>query len=274
MIWTDVSEPDNIELLLNQSLAGQVDKEPLNAKDLSDYYMVSYDAESLQFSRKQAGELLGDIDEAERQIRDYYNNADHNFQICEGLITPMPLYLPRRSKKGFTPPPITSDASIRHLSAGGLYSYSVSATGWIGDEMAHKISGKMFYAWIYQLEQCGVPTFFTINYIETAKLLVAIHDNIQKDEHTTLQRYIKPKLAIKKKPKLLLEPYDLQVMTLMGVQGARIGEKTAKALIARFEDTFGVANASVEELAKVEGIGKKFGQTIFDAFRVYSGLDT
>jgi len=60
----------------------------------------------------------------------------------------------------------------------------------------------------------------------------------------------------------------------MGVQGARIGEKTAKALIARFEDTFGVANASVEELAKVEGIGKKFGQTIFDAFRVYSGLDT
>lgn len=271
MIYLDSAEPENIELLLNQSV--QTDRQPLNAKDLSDYYMVSYDAESLQFSRKQSGELLSDIDEAERQIRDYYNNADHNFQICEGLITPMPLYLPRRGKKG-TIPSITLDASIRHLSAGGLYSYTVSATGWIDDERAHKISGKMFYAWIYQLEQCGVPTFFTINYIETAKLLVAIHDNIQKAEHTTLQRYIKPRLAIKKKPKLLIEPYDLQVMTLMGVQGARIGEKTAKALVARFDDTHGVATATVEELATVPGIAKKYAQTIFDGFRRYDGLDT
>ena len=55
---------------------------------MSDYWFANYEGKRLQFSRKQAGELVGNIDEAEKQIASYYGNAEENYQIVEGFISP------------------------------------------------------------------------------------------------------------------------------------------------------------------------------------------
>ena len=89
MIVVDHSEPEDIITMMKQSV--DIVTSNLNQLNMSDYYFVGVDGVTRQYSRKQSGELLGNIDEAESQIRDYYDNADENYQIVEGIISPVSL---------------------------------------------------------------------------------------------------------------------------------------------------------------------------------------
>ena len=184
MLLVDSNEPEGIVKLLRQTCPVTVTN--LNQLHMSDYYFSNYEGKRLQFSRKQAGELVGGIDEAEKQLADYFNNADENYQIVEGIISPdrlkikgaaVPLEVDGHG--GFT--------STRDLGA-RIYSYKVEPGGFI--EKGHSfttINDSLIAAWIHRLAKAGIPTYRTINWIETARLLSAIYRNEQKppENHST-----------------------------------------------------------------------------------------
>jgi len=234
---------------------------PLNRTHRSDYYFGGEDGKTRQFSRKQAGELLGNIDEAEDQLRDYYNNADENYQIVEGIISPVAITKRDRSlesisiRKGFSPT--------------NLYTYKITEAGHLYDEHTWNTSSSMLDAWEYRLEQAGIYTYYRVNWVATAKLLAAIYKNCQKPpkEHTTLQRIINPKIVIHTPQNMTLEELKRYnyIKTLMGLAGAELGETKATALVDYFNDPISLFMASIEEIAELEGFGKKTAQKILVA---------
>lgn len=231
----------------------------LNQLSMSDYHFCTADGRTLQFSRKQAGELLSDVDEAERQLRSYYNNADINYQIVEGIISPVPLTSSKRGKRYDT-------LSIRLSEGRGqvLFSYAIAENGFIHSERDHKVSASGLAAWLHRLDQAGIVTYHTANWVHTAKLLVSIYSNEQKlaDEHTTLQRYIKPRIVIREHVPL--------VKALIGLSMAYrldIGEKKAEAIAKHFSCVMEIAEAGVADLTKCDGIGRKIAERLIIALR-------
>lgn len=251
MILVDIYEPDEILKLIEQS--APVTKLPLNQAHRSDYYFGGEDSKTRQFSRKQSDEILGNLDEAEDQLRDYYNNADENSQVIEGLITSVPLMVSRKTDKSIS---IRKQFQTGH---GGLFSYKISESGFIYDETAWPITSTMFDAWLFRLEQAGITTYFTENYIRTAKLLVAIYRNCQKppEEHETLQRYIRPRITIKEH-----DPFVKAMISLSSIYKLGIGEKTAVKIAKKYSSLLDLAMAEVNEICQVEGIGKSTAEKI------------
>ena len=258
MLLVDLHEPDNIVKLLKQSTPVTVTN--LNGLHMSDFFFGNYDGKRFQFSRKQAGELVGNIDEAEDQLRDYYNQADENFQIIEGIISPVRLH-------GFPisdHSPASSKVSTRDL-GDKLYCYQVQPSGHI--ERGHSFSAiniSILHAWIHRLAQAGIVTYYTLNWIDTAKLLSIIYRNEQKppEEHHTLKRIIKPRIYIKD-----ADPFVKALLFVGSAYKLQIGETRAKALADRFVNLFDLAMSSVEEITEVEGIGKTVAKKILNALR-------
>jgi len=269
MLLIDSNEPDSIVKLLQQSCPVTVTN--LNQLHMSDYYFGNYEGKRLQFSRKQAGELVGNIDEAEKQIADYYNNADENYQIVEGIISSAKLKI-----KGAAVPidGHGSIASTRDLGA-KLFCYKIEPNGFV--EKGHSFSAvndTLLYAWIHRLAKKGVATYFTDNWIGTARLLSAIYRNEQKppEEHSTLQRIIRPQIHIKTEKDMSeaeREEYRFakSLMFLSSVYQLGIGEKKAKALADRFVCLLDIATTTVHDLTEVEGIGKKMAEKILASLR-------
>ena len=265
MILVDTSEPTSIIALLQQS--APVSVLPLNQTQRSDYYFGGEDGKTRQFGRVQAGELLGNIDSMEDELRRYYNNADENNQIVEGLISSVPLT--RRHHKGPT------EITIRGLHRlNAMFSYRVTDSGFIYDEHSWDISASLFYAWIFRLEQSGVFTYYTENFVGTARLLAAIYHNCQKPpgEHSTLNRYYIPKvgtgeqdihgrrIAIKEQ-----NPFIRALMSLSLIYGLNIGGDKATRISLVYKNLFDVAMAEVNELCMVSGVGKKTAEKLLIA---------
>ena len=258
MLLVDSNEPANLIKLLQQSVPVTVAN--LNIAGMSDYWFGNYEGKSLQFSRKQAGELVGGIDEAEKQLASYYHKADKNYQIVEGIISPDKLKI-----KGATVPVDghSTVASTRDLGA-KLFCYKVEAGGFI--EKGHSFSAfndSLLHAWIHRLAEAGIPTYFTTNWVGTARLLSAIYTNEQKppEEHRTLQRVVRPRIHIKQ-----ADPFMKSLLFLSNAYQLGIGEKKAKALADRFVCILDIATASVSELMEVEGIGKSMATKILKSF--------
>jgi hypothetical protein len=255
MLLVDIYEPDDILRLAQQSVPAE--RAELNQNGLSDYIITDVvDGKTRQFSRKQAGELLSDIDEAERQLRNYYDRADENYQLVEGIISPVKLGLVKQ--KSHRP-------SVR-LSGGKniLYSYSVAGNGYVYGEREHLVPESLLQAWLFRLQECGIYTIFTTNMVSTATTLAAIHNNCNKPEasHTILNRYIKPRVVIKE-----YNPLVLALMSLSSVYGIGIGEEKAKNISEKYSNLLDIINTDVVELCKVDGIGKVLANKLLVALR-------
>jgi len=267
MLLVDSNEPSNIVKLLQQSCPVTVAN--LNLAKMSDYWFANYEGKRLQFSRKQAGELVGNVDEAERQLASYYDNADKNYQIVEGIISPDSLKI----KKSAVPLDARGGStSTRDLGA-KLYCYKVEPGGYI--EKGHSFSAfndSLLYAWTHRLAEAGIVTYHTINWIGTARLLSAIYRNEQKppENHSTLQRVVRPKVYIKTE-KDMTEAQRVEyrfmksLLFLSNAYQLGIGEKKARALADRFVCLLDIATASVSELVEVEGVGKKMAEKILSS---------
>jgi len=264
MILIDSNEPSNIVKLLQQSCPVTVTN--LNIANMSDYWFANYEGERLQFSRKQAGELVGNIDEAERQLAAYYNNADRNYQIVEGIISPDMLKI-----KGAAVPVDrhAHSTSTRDLGA-NLFCYKVEPGGYM--ERGHSytaVNDSLLYAWIHRLAEMGVITYYTTNWIGTARLLSAIYRNEQKppEKHSTLQRIIRPQLHIRTEQDMTKAEMDkfrlVKALLFLGsAYRLGIGEVKANALADRFCSILDITTADVDELMMVEGIGRKMAEKI------------
>lgn len=255
----------------------------LNQTNRSDYYYGGEDGRTRQFSRKQAGELLANIDEAEQQLRDYYENADENFQIIEGIISPVALgtYSTKQFhavKSGkLTAGELQSNGmgrlSIKHrLHLGGvneLYAYKVDEVSDRRGQSLHQLTGATFavssamlFSWLRSLDRVGITTLYTVNAMDTARLLVAFYKNDQKqpEEHTVLNRYIKPRVVIHEQ-----NPLVKALMGLSWAYGLGIGEEKAKSLAVQYKTLYDINMAEVNELCRCEGIGKIIAERLLVA---------
>jgi hypothetical protein len=251
MILVDISEPDDVVKLLSQTVP--VSKQNLNQLDMSDYFFWSSTGERHQFSRKQAGELLGSLDTAEKQIQEYYNNAEHNYQIVEGIISPCPLKGKSRIQ----------GHDIRGLSKRGtamMYSTKVEPSGYMHDSVAWQgVTPSMYWSWLNRLSMAGVQTYFPITWSETAKLLAAIWKNEQKseDEHYTLQRIIVPKIHIKEK-----DSFVKSLVYLSNIYRWGIGETKALEISKKFHSLLDIVMADREELCQCKGVSREMAEHI------------
>jgi len=285
MILADNSEPAELIKLIQQAVPVVVS--PLNQMHISDYFFGNYEGKRLQFSRKQAGELLGNIDEAEDQLRDYYEQADENYQIVEGIISPFPLatltdkqyYAIRTGKVAWheirytereREPPSGVPTTRDHSPKLGSYSYRVeSFTDRMGMTKSALTSGRSFdapisllYVWLHRLTKAGIVTYWTVNWEETARLLMTIYRNEQKppEEHTTLSRVIRPRIQVKEP-----EPFLKALMFLSNAYQLQIGEVKAKAITEKFCNILDLATSSVSDICAVEGIGRKIAEKLLSA---------
>jgi len=265
MILVDTAEPEDIIRLLKQSV--DVSVMPLNQSSRADYYFGGEDG-TQQFLRVQAGELLSNIDSEEDEIRRYYESADKTAQIVEGIITDAPITKKDRSMES---------VSIRMKSRPGtLFAYRVAPNGYMLGEHAYDVGADKFYAWLYRLSECGVPTFFTHNYVGTAKFLAAAYHNCQKPTHDTLNRYYIPSINLGEKDDVgkritirAQNPFIRSLMALSIINRMDIGEGKATALYkAGYKSLYDLAFASVAELMTVEGIGKGTAEKLLSAIGV------
>ena len=267
MILVDSAEPDDIVRLLKQS--ADVTVMPLNQSSRADYYFGGEDG-TVQFVRVQAGELLSNIDSEEDEIRRYYNSADRTKQIVEGIITDTPIT--KRDKS-------MHSVSVRMKSRPStLFTYRIAANGYLFGEHAYDVGADKLYAWLYRLAECGVPTFFTHNYVGTAKFISAAYHNSQKptDSHGTLNRYYIPRIRLGEKDEegkritiRKQNPFIRGLMALSIVYRIDIGEVKATALYKfGYKTLYDLAFASVEELTRVEGIGKGTAEKLLQAMGV------
>lgn len=266
MILVDVAEPEDIVRLLQQT--APVTVLPLNQSSRADYYFGGEDGLTHQFCRVQAGELLSNIDSEEDELHRYYESADRNYQIVEGIITDVPIT--KRDKS-------LASVSVRLKSRPStLFTYRVAANGYLFGEHAYDVGADKLYAWLYRLSECGVQTFFTHNYVGTAKLLSAVYHNCQKLEHNTLNRYYIPRIKLGEKDEegkritiRKQNPFIRGLMALSIIYRIDVGEKKATALYDfGYKSLYDLAFASTSELMRVDGIGKATAEKLLEAIGV------
>ena len=220
MIFVDTFEPGDIFKLIKQVLPAS-DRMSLNSKGMADYMFFDIMGRRVQFERKQWGEILSGLDHVEDQLRGEYETADELNLIVEGTIQP--------TAYGLDFYKLTNSKDFMRKS----HSY--------GDRKhPRQYLLAQVYSWLWQLDKTGITVYFTPNAIGTATLLVSCFKNSQKEEHTTLQRYIKERVQLKE-----LNPY---VKTLMGIEAAGLGPERAQSLIDYFGDPYGVFTSDEDEL--------------------------
>lgn len=220
MVFLDVFEPREIEELLAQTVP--VTRMTLNHSEVgyADYLWFACDGHRIQVERKQIDEILSGMDGVEEQLRRYISNGvEETLLLYEGTCEPIP--------------GVKTATQSWKLGKGGKvmvpnHKYNISYTG--------------FQAWLSQLDKAGITIVHTCHYIGTAHTLVALYNNSQKAEHTTLRRYIKEHITV--------HPFNEHVITLMGIKGANIGEEIGKALINRFGTVWYTLNQDVPALAE------------------------
>lgn len=253
MILVDTAEPEEIIPLIQQAVP--VTRVNLNSAHMADYMFYSVAGKKLQFSRKQTGEIMNDLDEAEDQLKDYYNNADESYQIVEGLLSPVKL-------SGYEVESRYTIPTIREF-AGTMYSWKVEANGFVHSGIPHHgVTPAMWYAWIHRVACAGIATYFTVSQFETAKLLVALYRNEQKppEQHSTFNRIIKPKMQMRE------EPDFVKALVFVGnAYKIPIGENRAKAIAEKYHSFFHLAMASVNDVANCKGVGQSVASRLLKA---------
>ncbi len=234
MIFVDVFEPTNIEVLIQQAVP--VYKDSFNFKGFPDYMWIDVTGRRIGVSRKKLGELLGGILSAEEQLGRDMESVEELWLLIEDCVYSSILYNNKPGLQTWIP---TKEKNL-------LRPY-------------HKfgVSQVALDAWLYQLSQNGISHVKTFDFEHTASCLIAMYNSSQKAEHTTLKRYIRTQQAHR--------DWNPHVLTLMGIHtmsddGKRcrtfLGEKKAKALIDRYGTAWEVLSQDIDDLAQTESIGK------------------
>lgn len=232
----DDHEPKLIYDLLEQSCP--VEYAALNMGGLADYLWLDVQGNTRQIERKQWGEILGGIDHVENQLRGEIVRADATDLLIEGIV--------RSTQWGL-------DAYVWDQ-----YKQNYRFSHSFGDPKHPQVGlYSKVMAWIWQLNAAGVGVWFTFSAEDTAKAIAAFYSNSLKTEHTTLNRYLKPKIYVKN--------LNTAVLSLMGLEGAGLGATRAKALVERFGSVWGVLSADVKELASVDKMGTKTAEKLLRA---------
>jgi len=240
MLFVDTYEPYSIWELLTQSV--EVIKQDLNhALGIADYMWYCCDGHRIQVERKQIDEILSGMDSVEEQLtRELSNGVEETLLLIERFCEPIPgNYM---AVQTYTRPPERLGKVFMKI----LKHDSVLVPG-----HKYNISYAGLQAWKSQLDKAGITIVETFDWKATACTLVALYNSSQKEEHTTLRRYIKDKITTTER--------NPHVLTLMGVKNGGVGEEIAKALIERFGTAHYTLTQDVDILAETVVGEKRFG---------------
>jgi len=223
-IMVDIYEPKEIEDIIKQVVS--TIRMTLNHSEdgYADYLWFACDGHRIQVERKQVNEILSSIDDVEEQLgREVNNGVEETVLLIEGVCSPIPGEV--RAMQTYRKP------------AAGKTARDILIPG-----KQYKINYAGYQAWKSQLDKAGITIVETFDWFATALTLVALYNNSQKVEHTTLRRYIKEHITVK--------PFNEHVITLMGIRGVNLGEARAKALIERYGTVWYTINQSAEDIAE------------------------
>jgi len=244
-LMMDVHEPYSIWELLTQSVEVIKPDPGLNSQGYADYLWFCYDGHRIQVERKQIDEILSGMDSVEEQLtRELSNGVEETILLIERFCEPIPGN--RSAVQTYTRPHEGLKKILRKI----LKHDDVLVPG-----HQYNVSYMGMQAWKSQLDKAGVTIVETFDWKATAHTLVALYNNSQKEEHTTLRRYIKDRIIITNR--------NPHILTLMGIKGGGVGEEIAKALIERFGTAHYTLLQDVDSLAETlvgeEGKQKRFG---------------
>lgn len=236
MILVDQFEPNNIEDLIAQTLPTHRMSLNHGPQGIADYMFTACDGHRIQVERKQIDEILSGLDSTEEQLRrELSNGIEETILIYEGSCEPMPgLHTVTQSWK------LAKKGNVMVPS----HKYNINYTG--------------LMAWFSQLDKAGITIIQTPHWMGTAMTIVALYNNSQKAEHTTLRRYIKEKITV--------TPFNEHVITLMSIKNGGLGEERAKALIDRFGTVWYTLQQTPESLAETLVGNKRLGVVVAKKF--------
>ena len=209
---------------------------PLNRNGWADYVWDNYNSDPVgQLERKQAPEIVSNLDSVEEQIRK---------ELQSKPDIPLTLLI-----EGITEPLL-----------GGIQTYVLTPDNKVFRKgRFFKTRYDRYEGFLLGLESQGVRIWRTSSWQGTVQALVRFQKQALDPEHTILNRYVKIPL---------FHP-DPMVQTLMGIKGAEIGPKTAEALIEVFGTVWDVMRQDVDTLAKnTPGMGKVSAQKMLDSIKV------
>ncbi len=218
VVVLDVFEHPNMEKGLSVHL--NVIRENLVPKGLADIYWVS--DHKITFEHKTMEQLLSEMGQRlDDQLRKHTQHADEVGLVVDGLVTPYP--------------------------GGGCQLWAVSKTkGVFYKKGRHAAGFEELQAYLWRLDKEGITVYQFPDITSLCLGVSAFVYNSLKKEHKTLRRYVKTK-------PILWEP-DPYLETLMGISGARIGEKTAQKLIGKWKTPFEVFVAKGEDVEAEIGV--------------------
>ena len=213
-ISVDIAEPEAIINLIKQS--AEVDILNLNINGLADYVFTSADGAIISIEKEGVAACLANTAQIEDEIRRHLQPEGRMILLIEGVPIPNP-----------------DGTAVCELLGMHLRTLWLSKTRY-----------EALIAWVHQLWENGIETIQTMNLQQSAIAITSIYNNAQKPEHKTFKRDFRQLISWHPNP---------VVQSLMGIAGARLGEKKASLLAEHFKSLHAAVNASEEELLGVLG---------------------
>ena len=236
LLYVDVHEPYEILELLEQS--HKTVRASINPSK-PDYAWTDIKGFERGVTRKQMGELLGDLDAFEDQLNRDIASCDEITALFEGVAVPTGrgAQIFKRSPDGKFWHPYTEIPRPEARPQPGLW--------------------KRFEGLRWSLEhECGVSVISTVDMETSAHAISAAFRLSMKSEHTTLQRYVIPHIP----------PFNINrhVDNLARLKGAGIGVERAKKLIATHNTFYDTVVAPVIMIENDIGVAatEKFLSTL------------
>lgn len=233
-IGVDVFEPEKLYSLIEQSVPITVGA--YNDQGFADYIFAEFDGSVHQIERKQLGEILGGADSmvyVEEQLQREIPQANTTDLLIENVAVPHP------------------NGTLEYVLDAGS-----KGKDYLRLKRLHKERYSKLIAWVYSLQRVGINVIWTSNVLTSAAAIVSVHNNCQKEEHTTMQRHVKPRVIWHPNP---------HIVALLGLSAAyslNIGEGKASRIVDRFHDLWGFLEAKPEQIAELEGFSKASSEKI------------
>lgn len=233
-LFTDVHEPKEIDTLI-RSTGIVVSRTALNGPPVhyADYYWKNSQGNSFQVERKHWTELFKDLDQVEEQLDRQRLVCDSTTLLVEDIGIPTGRGVASYSVEWQAQP--TKGPPRAYFRK----TWNVATQPQLWDRLN---------SWFWRLDKSGVGVVFAPNLGATAILIARMYQNTNKPFEPAFTRIYRPQV-----PRNIRGKNAGYIRTLMGLSGARIGEKTARQLIDAFDTPHGVFTASQLDLQSFLG---------------------
>lgn len=241
LLYVDTFEPDTILNGLKAVIPTTV-QASINSLGFADYKWMDAKGNQRQWERKQAMEAITDLDAVEDQLNHQLSTCDELVLVVEGIALPTP-----SGVQGYKLEVTRGKPFFR-----ADYHYPMVDKGMRPQPGLYA----KYLAWKQGLAYAGVQVVETVNIEETIAVLATAYTYSQREEHSTLKRYLTPHIP----------PFspNQHIDNLARLKNTGIGLVKAQKLIAETHTFYGAVTAIPEFQDQVLGraTGKKFREAI------------